>query len=204
MLEESQRKRTLFMAKSSPRLSKRPPLLSAATATTTATIDSPTSPPSGRSKRQHPPSAGFVLYKNAAYAIKVEAKRRRWKSLKQLLDLPTTTDSIDGDDGEEEGSTGIATKKGSRSKKRASARPVDLAALPAASTSAAPLYRSLDAAPSSLPPQHYCDITGLPARYRDPKTGLWFADKSVFAYARGLSTQRQQQFLQLRNAGVNI
>lgn len=188
------------MAKSSPRLSSRRSPLPAVATTVDSSISSPSA--AGRPKRQHAPSTGFVLHKNAAYAAKVEAKRRRWKSLKQILDLPTTIDAIDKDDGEGEGTP---AKNGGRSKKRPLTRPVDLSASSvAANGSALSSYRSLDAAPSSLPPRHYCDITGLPARYRDPKTGLWFADKSVFAYARGLSTQRQQQFLQLRNAGVSI
>merc|ERR1739848_398313 len=41
-------------------------------------------------------------------------------------------------------------------------------------------YESIAAAPSALPAKKYCDITGLPAPYRDPRTGLRFYDKEVF------------------------
>ena len=66
-------------------------------------------------------------------------------------------------------------------------------------------YVTIAAAPSTHPPlQHYCDVTGLPTQYRDPKTGLYYKDASVFASIRACSMQRVQQFLGLRNAGVNI
>ncbi|KAL3410544.1 hypothetical protein V8F44DRAFT_635133 [Aspergillus fumigatus] len=50
-------------------------------------------------------------------------------------------------------------------------------------------YTNIESAPSLHPSQHtrYCDITGLPAPYTDPKTRLRYHDKEVFGVIRTLS-----------------
>lgn len=40
--------------------------------------------------------------------------------------------------------------------------------------------------PSLLPAKKYCDITGLEAPYRDPKTGLQFHSKEIYGVIRTL------------------
>lgn len=47
-----------------------------------------------------------------------------------------------------------------------------------------------DAHPSLLPTKKYCDITGLPARYTDPKTKLRYHDLEVFNVIRQLVSLR--------------
>merc|ERR1711934_368571 len=61
-------------------------------------------------------------------------------------------------------------------------------------------YESIAAPPSSLPAKKYCDITGLPAPYRDPRTGLRFYDKEVFQTIRDLPEGAEQGFLAVRKA----
>ncbi|GHJ88203.1 hypothetical protein NliqN6_4605 [Naganishia liquefaciens] len=57
-----------------------------------------------------------------------------------------------------------------------------------------------DAHPSLLPTKKYCDITGLPARYTDPKTKLRYHDLEVFNVIRQLGPGQDQQYLMLRGA----
>ena len=40
------------------------------------------------------------------------------------------------------------------------------------------------------PAKKYCDITGQPARYTDPKTKLRYADATVFEVQRYLGLRR--------------
>jgi INO80 complex subunit C len=47
-------------------------------------------------------------------------------------------------------------------------------------------YTSTEAAPSTRPHPHYCDITGLTGPYTDPKTMLRYHDKDVYEIIRGL------------------
>lgn len=67
-----------------------------------------------------------------------------------------------------------------------------------------PTYVSIEAAPSTRPPKKYCDITGFPAKYTDPKTKLRFCSKEAFAIARQLPEHRIQQLLSLRGAQSRI
>jgi INO80 complex subunit C len=69
----------------------------------------------------------------------------------------------------------------------------------------APEFLNLAAPPSLKPPvARYCDITGLVARYHDPKTGLWYHSATVYQYIRGLSPNAVQSILAIRNANVEI
>ncbi|RMZ77491.1 hypothetical protein DV738_g4447, partial [Chaetothyriales sp. CBS 135597] len=63
---------------------------------------------------------------------------------------------------------------------------------------------SLNSAPS-LHPAHqkqYCDITGLPSRYTDPKTKLRYYDKEIFQVVRTLPPGGPDQYLAARGANV--
>jgi len=64
------------------------------------------------------------------------------------------------------------------------------------------LYTSIAAAPSLKPKKKYCDITGLPAKYRDPKTGLYYYNAEVYAVVKGLSTTQVQEYLAARGANT--
>lgn len=65
-------------------------------------------------------------------------------------------------------------------------------------------YTNIESAPSLHPSQqvHYCDITGLPAPYTDPKTRLRYHDKEVFAVIRSLGQGVPESYLELRGAHV--
>jgi INO80 complex subunit C len=65
-------------------------------------------------------------------------------------------------------------------------------------------YTNIESAPSLHPSQHtrYCDITGLPAPYTDPKTRLRYHDKEVFGVIRTLSQGVPESYLELRGAHV--
>ena len=65
-------------------------------------------------------------------------------------------------------------------------------------------YTNIESAPS-LHPSHskqYCDITGLPSRYTDPKTKLRYYDKEIFGVVRTLPPGGPDQYLAARSANV--
>ena len=63
-------------------------------------------------------------------------------------------------------------------------------------------YSSISAAPSLKPKKKYCDITGLPAKYKDPKTGLYYYNAEVYAVVKGLTTGQVQEYLGARGANT--
>ena len=63
-------------------------------------------------------------------------------------------------------------------------------------------YTSIAAAPSLKPKKKYCDSTGLPAKYKDPKTGLYYYNAEVYAVVKGLATYQIQEYLGQRGAGT--
>ena len=65
-------------------------------------------------------------------------------------------------------------------------------------------YTNIESAPS-LHPAHskqYCDITGLPSRYTDPKTKLRYYDREIFSVVRTLPPGAPDQYLAARGANV--
>ena len=65
-------------------------------------------------------------------------------------------------------------------------------------------YTNIESAPS-LHPAHskqYCDITGLPSRYTDPKTKLRYYDKEIFGVVRTLGPGAPDQYLAARGANI--
>ena len=65
-------------------------------------------------------------------------------------------------------------------------------------------YTNIESAPS-LHPAHskqYCDITGLPSRYTDPKTKLRYYDKEIFGVVRTLPQGGPDQYLAARGANI--
>ena len=82
---------------------------------------------------------------------------------------------------------------------------VPAASLPTAlSLGPAVTYTNIESAPS-LHPAHqkqYCDITGLPSRYTDPKTKLRFYDMEIFGVVRTLPPGGPDQYLAARGANV--
>jgi INO80 complex subunit C len=65
-------------------------------------------------------------------------------------------------------------------------------------------YTNIEAAPSLHPAhrKHYCDITGLPAPYTDPKTRLRYHNREVFGVVRTLGQGVAENYLEARGAHV--
>lgn len=65
-------------------------------------------------------------------------------------------------------------------------------------------YTNIESAPSLSPAhQHrYCDITGLPAPYTDPKTRLRYHNREVFGVVRTLGQGVAENYLEARGAHV--
>lgn len=65
-------------------------------------------------------------------------------------------------------------------------------------------YTNIESAPS-LHPAHqkqYCDITGIPSRYTDPKTKLRYYDREIFGVVRTLPPGGPDSYLAARGANV--
>jgi hypothetical protein len=67
-----------------------------------------------------------------------------------------------------------------------------------------PTYVSIEAPPSLLPTKKYSDISGLPAKYTDPLTGLYYSSVQEFSFLRSLPPNIVQSYLSLRKAGHAI
>lgn len=65
-------------------------------------------------------------------------------------------------------------------------------------------YTNIESAPSFHPGNRrlYCDITGLPATYTDPKTRLRYYNKEVFEVVRSLPQGVAEKYLEARGAHV--
>jgi INO80 complex subunit C len=61
-------------------------------------------------------------------------------------------------------------------------------------------YTNIEATPSLAHSKRYCDITGLPAPYVDPKTKLRYHSREVFAVIRSLPQGGPDQYLEARGA----
>lgn len=71
-------------------------------------------------------------------------------------------------------------------------------------TGPAVTYTNIESAPSLHPAnqKRYCDITGLPSKYTDPKTKLRYYDREIFAVVRTLPQGAPDQYLAARGANV--
>jgi INO80 complex subunit C len=61
-------------------------------------------------------------------------------------------------------------------------------------------YTNIESAPSLAHTKRYCDITGLPAPYLDPKSRLRYHDKECFGFIRTLPQGAAEQYLEARGA----
>lgn len=75
---------------------------------------------------------------------------------------------------------------------------------PMAGGGPAATYTNIESAPSLHPAsqKHYCDITGLPANYTDPKSRLRYVNKEVFDVIRTLPQGAAERYLEARAAHV--
>lgn len=63
-------------------------------------------------------------------------------------------------------------------------------------------YTNIESAPSLAHRKHYCDVTGLPAPYLDPKTRMRYHNREVFSLIRTLPQGVPDQYLEARGAQV--
>lgn len=65
-------------------------------------------------------------------------------------------------------------------------------------------YTNIESAPSLHPSsqRHYCDITGLPAPYTDPKSRLRYHDGEMFGVVRSLGQGSTEGYLSARGAQI--
>lgn len=69
-------------------------------------------------------------------------------------------------------------------------------------TGPAPTYTNIEAAPSFHPSskRKYCDITGLPAPYTDPRSRLRYHDKEMYGVIRTMPQNVSEGYLAVRGA----
>ncbi|RKP22423.1 hypothetical protein SYNPS1DRAFT_20087, partial [Syncephalis pseudoplumigaleata] len=58
------------------------------------------------------------------------------------------------------------------------------------------------APPSIMPRKKYCDITGLEAKYTEPKTNLRYHSAQIYELIQELPPHRVQELLALRKAHI--
>lgn len=64
-------------------------------------------------------------------------------------------------------------------------------------------YTNIESAPSFHPARaHWCDITGQPGKYIDPKTKLRYADMEIYKAITNLPPGSADGYLELRGANV--
>lgn len=61
-------------------------------------------------------------------------------------------------------------------------------------------YTNIESAPSLAHTKRYCDVTGLPAPYLDPKSRLRYHNKEVFSFIRTMSQATPEAYLEARGA----
>ncbi|RYP81253.1 hypothetical protein DL769_002083 [Monosporascus sp. CRB-8-3] len=61
-------------------------------------------------------------------------------------------------------------------------------------------YTNIESAPSLAHTKRYCDVTGLPAPYLDPKSRLRYHNREVFQFIRSLPQGAAEQYLEARGA----
>ncbi|OIW32410.1 hypothetical protein CONLIGDRAFT_268785 [Coniochaeta ligniaria NRRL 30616] len=71
---------------------------------------------------------------------------------------------------------------------------------PGVSSAPSATYTNIESAPSLAHSRRYCDVTGLPAPYMDPKTRMRYHNGEVFAMIRSLPQGVAEQFLEARGA----
>ncbi|KAI0177868.1 hypothetical protein BJ166DRAFT_491688 [Pestalotiopsis sp. NC0098] len=70
----------------------------------------------------------------------------------------------------------------------------------ASSSAPSATYTNIESAPSLAHTKRYCDVTGLPAPYLDPKSRLRYHDREVFSFIRSLPQGVTEQYLEARGA----
>lgn len=61
-----------------------------------------------------------------------------------------------------------------------------------------PTHVTIRSGPSSLPPRKYCDVTGLPSKYTDPKTRLHYYSAAEYQQIKQRHTDTIKLMLEIR------
>ena len=61
-----------------------------------------------------------------------------------------------------------------------------------------PTHVTVRSTPSALPPKKYCDVTGLPAKYTDPKTRLHYYSATEYQQIKQRHTDTIKLMLEIR------
>ena len=61
---------------------------------------------------------------------------------------------------------------------------------------------SIEAPPSVRPAKHYCDVTGLEAPYRDPKSQLRYHNAEIYSLVRTFGPSAHQAYLSVRGSAA--
>lgn len=61
-------------------------------------------------------------------------------------------------------------------------------------------YTNIESAPSLAHAKRYCDVTGLPAPYFDPKSRMRYHNKEIFGFVRSLPQTTAEMYLEARGA----
>lgn len=116
---------------------------------------------------------------------------RRNKNLKQILSDPSRA------------GTGTTTPTATDPARLAPPAPTAVVPTAAAVTVVVgPTYANIESAPSFVRGKKWCDVTGLPAKYTDPKTKLRYADGEVYQALRSLPVGASERYLEVRGANV--
>eukprot|EP00695_Tsukubamonas_globosa_P000989 TRINITY_DN1933_c0_g1_i1.p1 TRINITY_DN1933_c0_g1~~TRINITY_DN1933_c0_g1_i1.p1 ORF type:complete len:168 (+),score=20.44 TRINITY_DN1933_c0_g1_i1:53-505(+) len=67
-----------------------------------------------------------------------------------------------------------------------------------------PTYMNIEAPPSILPVRKYCDLTGLPAKYTDPRTGIRYHCALQYPTIQSMTPQAVNEYLSLRRSASSI
>jgi len=130
-------------------------------------------------------------------AIRAERKEQKLQPLAEKQTKDGDGDEMEIDEGAiEQRKKGGAAKQGKELDKDDSDWECDPEDLPS--------HFSTEAPPSFLPLRKYCDITGLEAPYRDPKTKLRYHDLGVYNYLQNLNPATIQAHLSVRGHGPVI
>ncbi|CEQ39693.1 SPOSA6832_01247, partial [Sporobolomyces salmonicolor] len=63
-------------------------------------------------------------------------------------------------------------------------------------------HASVEAPPSLMPQKKYCDVTGLEAKYVDPKSTLRYHNPEVYEVIKSFQPAVIQAYLAVRGQGV--
>ncbi|KAI1056339.1 uncharacterized protein FIESC28_03898 [Fusarium coffeatum] len=139
-------------------------------------------------------------------AIVGDASRREASALGTPMDASGIATPADNDGLSTSGTSTPATESGkeppnlAQASRSLSKLVLEKSLKPGGPSAPTATYTNIESAPSLAHNKHYCDVTGLPAPYMDPKTRLRYHNKEVFGLIRTLPQSATEQILEARGA----